>query len=193
MRAVNLASVEERLARSEARPLLVDPRLLRRIIKRHRALPGLGLEVPHARCYAFRREVLLELVSAAELGRTAAELPDEVILLTRPTDVELRGTAPEELLTQLWRAAFHSAVHLEIERRFTVGALTPARVRERIHRIGETEFDEIRLVLKHEGDLLPPHHDRETFTEFAALYLELRTFDPYSVSPPNSTNCLRTL
>lgn len=178
MRAVNLASVEERLARSEARPLLVDPRLLRRIIKRHRALPGLGLEVPHARCYAFRREVLLELVSAAELGRTAAELPDEVILLTRPTDVELRGTAPEELLTQLWRAAFHSAVHLEIERRFTVGALTPARVRERIHRIGETEFDEIRLVLKHEGDLLPPHHDRETFTEFAALYLELRTFDP---------------
>lgn len=178
MAAVNLASVEERLARSEARPLLVDPRLLRRIIKRHRAVPGLGLEVPHARCYAVTREVLLKLVSAAKLGRSEAQLPDEVILLPRPTDVELRGAAPDELLTQLWRGAFHAAVHLEIERRFAASALTAARVRERIHRIGETEFDEVRLVLRHEENLLPPHDDRTTFTEFAALYLELRSFDP---------------
>ena len=178
MPTVKLASVEERLARSEAAPILVDPRLLRRIIKRHRAVPGLGLEVPHARCYAVRREVLLALVAAAELGRGEASLPDEVILLPRPTEAELRETAPEELLNRLWRAAFHAAIHLEIERRFATGALTTARVRERIHRIGETEFDEVRLVLRHEESLLPPYDDRATFTEFAALYLELRSFEP---------------
>jgi hypothetical protein len=178
MPAVNLASVEERLARSEAAPILVDPRLLRRIIKRHRAVPGLGLEVPHARCYAVRREVLLTFVAAAELGQREDTLPDEVILLPRPTEAELRGALPEEILSRLWRAAFHAAIHLEIERRFAMGALTTARVRERIHRIGETEFDEVRLVLRHEESLLPPYDDRETFTEFAALYLELRSFEP---------------
>jgi hypothetical protein len=178
MRAVDLPSVEERFARAPAAPIVVDPRLLRRIIKRHRAVPGIGLEVPHARCYAIRRDALLGIVSPAALGRDGASLPDEIILLPRPTDAELRNTPVEELLTDLWRAAFHAAIHLEIERRSAAGALTPARIRERIHRIGETEFDEVRLVLRHDESLLPPYDDRETFTEFAALYLELQSFDP---------------
>ena len=114
----------------------------------------------------------------AELGRAAASLPDEVILLPRPTEAELRNGPPEEVLTRLWRAAFHAAIHLEIERRSAAGGLTAARIRERIHRIGETEFDEVRLVLRHDESLLPPYDDRETFTEFAALYLELRSFNP---------------
>ena len=175
---VDLPSVEERLARAPAAPVLVDPRLLRRIIKRHRAVPGIGLEVPHARCYAIHRDVLLTIVTAAELGRAVASLPDDVILVPRPTDAELRRASIEEVLTGLWRRAFHAAVHLEIERRFAAGALTASRIRERIHRIGQTEFDEVRLVLRHDESLLPPYDDRETFTEFAALYLELRSFDP---------------
>ncbi|MEP7124515.1 MAG: hypothetical protein ABJE95_26540 [Byssovorax sp.] len=175
---MDLHSVEERLARAPAAPVLVDPRLLRRIIKRHRVVPGLGLEVPHARCYAIARETLLTIVAAAELGPAGASLPDDVILLPRPTEAELRYTPVDVLLTQLWRGAFHAAVHLEIERRGAAGGLTAARIRERIHRIGETEFDEVRLVLRHDESLLPPYDDRETFTEFAALYLELRSFDP---------------
>ena len=175
---MDLPSVEERLARAPAAPVLVDPRLLRRIIKRHRIVPGIGLEVPHARCYAIARETLLTIVSAAELGPAAARLPDDVILLPRPTEAELRHTPLEVLLTKLWRTAFHAAVHLEIERRAAAGGLTSARIRERIHRIGETEFDEVRLVLRHDENLLPPYDDRETFTEFAALYLELQSFDP---------------
>jgi hypothetical protein len=175
---VDLSSVEERLARAPAAPILVDPRLLRRIIKRHRVVPGIGLEVPHARCYALQRETLLTIVSAAELGRSGESLPDEVILLPRPTEGELRHTPLDAILTQLWRGAFHAAIHLEIERRIAAGGLTSARIRERIHRIGETEFDEVRLVLRHDESLLPPYDDRETFTEFAALYLELSSFDP---------------
>ena len=178
MPPVDLPSFEERFARAKAGPILVEPRLLRRIIKRHRAFPGLGLEVPHARCYALDRDALLTFATPGELGWARAALPAEVILLPRPTPEDLRGTAPTEMLTRLWRAAFHGAVHLEIERRFAVGALTSARIRERIHRIGETEFDEVRLVLRHDDHLLPPYDDRETFTEFAALYLELRSFDP---------------
>jgi hypothetical protein len=178
MPPVDHPSFEERFAGAEAGPVLIEPRLLRRIIKRHRAFPGLGLEVPHARCYAIGRDALLAIASPAELGRAEAELPAEVILLPRPTPEEQRGVASAETLTRLWRAAFHAAVHLEIERRFAASTLTSARIRERIHRIGETEFDEVRLVLRHDDHLLPPYDDRATFTEFAALYLELRCFDP---------------
>src|SRR4029079_12229087 len=56
--------------------------------------------------------------------------------------------------------------------------LTKAMVRERIHRIGETEFDEIRRVLRSDELLLPPYDDLETYAEFAALSLELRHFSP---------------
>ncbi len=83
-----------------------------------------------------------------------------------------------ETLEELWRYAFHARVHQEIDRLAAAGVLTPARIRERIHRLGQTEFDEIRLVLRQDRLLLPPHDDRETYAEFAAWYLELRRFAP---------------
>jgi hypothetical protein len=167
------AALERALAATETRPLLVDARLVRRVIKRHRHLPGFGLQVPHARCYWIGRAALLDIVSAAELGRAAADLPDEVILLPRP-DADERARPDEELLTHLWRYAFHARVHLEIERR----RLSEAMLRERIHRIGQTEFDEIRLVLRQDDLLLPPREDPEAYAELGALYLELRHFAP---------------
>ena len=61
---------------------------------------------------------------------------------------------------------------------------------QRIHRIGETEFDEIRLVLRQDELLLPPHDDRETYVEFAALWLELRNSTACDVSAtPLSRYC----
>jgi hypothetical protein len=166
------------LAAAKARPLLVDPRLVRRVIKRHRRLPGFGLQVPHARCYALPRAALLDVVRADEIGPAARDLPEDVILLPRPDPDEITGTPAAELLEQLWRYAFHAQVHVEIERRARDGRLTTARLKERIHRIGQTEFDEIRLVLRQDDLLLPPHEDLETYAEFAALYLELSHFAP---------------
>jgi hypothetical protein len=175
---MDLSDLHRALQRSEARPLLADARLVRRVIKRHRRFPGVGLQVPHARCYALPREALLSIVDPEELGRAPSDVPDHVLLLPRPEPHDLARCAPAEVLADLWRYAFHARVHQEIDHLAAAGALTPARIRERIHRIGQTEFDEIRLVLRQDRLLLPPRDDLGTYAEFAALYLELTTFAP---------------
>ncbi len=173
-------AIEASVRAAPVSAVLADPRLVRRVIKRHRGVPGLGLQVPHDRCYVIKREALLSIVSAKELGRAQESLPEEVILLPRPDeeDDELGDASPHAVLERLWRATFHARIHLEIERRAGEGKLTAAALRERIHRIGQTEFDEIRLVLRNDGLLLPPYDDQETYAEFAALYLELSYFAP---------------
>src|SRR5438105_594079 len=52
----------------EPRAIVVEPRVLRRVIKRHRRLMGVGLHVPHARCYALPRKALLSLTEPHDLG-----------------------------------------------------------------------------------------------------------------------------
>lgn len=178
MRGMDALDLERALAAAEARPILLDARVLRRVIKRHRHLPGFGLQVPHARCYAISRDELLALATPGELGRPASDLPPEVILLPRPDADDLARTPLAEMLARLHRYAFHARVHQAIERAARDGRLTEARLKERVHRIGQTEFDEIRLVLRQDDMLLPPHGDLDTYAEFAALYLELSRFAP---------------
>ncbi|WP_394830607.1 hypothetical protein LVJ94_29280 [Pendulispora rubella] len=169
------SDIEEKLRRAFPGAVLIDPRLLRRVIKAHKNLDGLSFSIPHERCYALRRDALLSL-AGAELG--SAALLDKVVLVARPAPREMAKKPPHELMTQLLRAAFHGQVHLRIEQRIEDGALTDAAIRACIDRIGQTEFDEIRATLRHDDLLLPPYGDREVYAEFAALYLELRHFAP---------------
>src|SRR5262249_52788951 len=65
-----------------------------------------------------------------------------------------------------------------LEQRIAAGKLSETAVRDRIGRIGDIEFDEIRNVLRAEHYLLPPRDDRSVYVEFVAVYLELRHFAP---------------
>jgi sulfate/thiosulfate-binding protein len=149
--------------RLPAGALLVEPRILRRVIRRHCRLSGLGLAALHGACYTLPRAELLELATPDELGTTASELADRPILLPSDTPAEW-----------IWPRVFHALVHQALAAR----QLTPALVRERIHRVGEIEFDEIRFVLRQDDLLLPPRDEATTYEEFAAHYLELRRFAP---------------
>ncbi len=175
---MDLAALERSLQRGSAAKVLTDARLLRRVIRRHRHLSGVGLQVPHARCYAVSRDALLSIVEPDELGVAREDLPAEVILLPRPSPEEQVDERPEARLTHFWRYAFHAEVHLCLERRAREDALGDAVVRQRIHRIGQTEFDEIRAVLRQDDLLLPPHDDREAYIELCAIWLELKHFAP---------------
>ena len=53
---------------SRAGAILVSPRLLRRIIKAHRKLPGVGFDVPHGFAYVLDKQALLDLANIEELG-----------------------------------------------------------------------------------------------------------------------------
>ncbi|MBZ0231073.1 MAG: hypothetical protein K8M05_01875, partial [Deltaproteobacteria bacterium] len=58
--------------------VLVEDRVLRRIIKRHRDIPGLGLQVPHATSYSLPRAALGALVEPGELPGALDRLPERV-------------------------------------------------------------------------------------------------------------------
>jgi len=171
---MDLAALERRLHAAKSGAIVVDGRLLRRLIKAHRDLAGIGLSVPHAGGYTLPKGALVALVDPSILGHEAATLPDQVILVARPSTSELAGRTPDEVLARLWRSAFHGEVHRAIEAR----GLDDAAIRARIDGIGQIEFDEIRAALRDDDRLFARADDREAYVEFAALFLELRHFAP---------------
>ncbi len=160
-------AVDEELARLGA--ILVEDGVLRRIIKHHYRLGGVGLRVPHDHSLVIARTAL-----PAALQRP--DLPERVILVTGDRAKLLAGDPKE--LTLAWRAVFHARVHLQLDELVGRGALTPAGIRERVDAIGQTEFDEIRSVLRQEDLLVPPADEAVIYVEFVALYLELARFAP---------------
>jgi hypothetical protein len=191
--------LDAELARVAA--VLLEDRVVRRVIKQHRRLPGIGLQVPHARCYLISRGDLVQLVDPSELPIEPGALPAQVAIFSG-SRAALEAGDPAEL-SLAWRRIFHAHVHRAFDDLLARGALTAASIprgrtpsppaepsgplppdsrcssiRERIHRIGQTEFDEIRWVLHQEDLLLPPADDTAAYIEFVALYLELRQFAP---------------
>jgi hypothetical protein len=158
---------------------LVEERVLRRIIKAHRKIRGIGLQVPHEQCYTLARSELAPLVERGDLAVELAELPDRVILISG--DRAALAAAAPDALSRAWRAIFHAHVHQGFDELLARKGLTAAAIRERVNRVGQTEFDEIRSVLKQEDLLLPPVDDAATYIEFVALYLELKHFAPIAV------------
>ncbi len=172
--------IERSLRSSETGVILVDERIVARVIKRHRKLIRWG--VPHAHCYWIAQSELLQLVTPQMLGAEASHLPEHVVLLPRPKASEVRGAEPGDVLRWLWRSAFHAHVHLAVEALRKQGKLDDATIRARIDRIGQTEFDEVRRVLDADELLFPPGGDAEVYTEFAAVMLELHHFAPSLVA-----------
>ncbi len=172
-----MESIDRALAQVGA--VLVEDRLRRRVIKKHRRLPGMGLQVPHAHCYALARADLEQLVEPGEIALDPA-LPARLVIVGGDRG-EVQAGDPAAL-RRVWRGIFHARIHATFEALLADQRLTVAAVRERIHRIGQTEFDEIRYVLKQEDLLLPPVDDTSTYVEFVALYLELATFAPAALA-----------
>jgi hypothetical protein len=113
-----------------------------------------------------------------ELGVRFDEVPDPVVLVARASRRVLLESEPSSVLTRYWRAIFHARVHLALDAKVTSNELDAAVLRERIDRVGQLEFDEVRAMLRHDDLVLPPYGDREVYVEFAAVYLELRYFAP---------------
>ncbi len=169
---LDLAELGRLLQAADPAALLMPPRLLRRVVKHDRQLAGPMLRVPHRKCYVVARETLLQVTNPDELGvEPGRDLPATVVLIARPEPDALADRPRDQVLVEFWRLLFHARVHQAL-----AGRLTRATVRERIHRIGEIEFDEARTVLHQEVLLLPPRDDNTAYEEFAALYLELSFF-----------------
>ncbi len=174
--AIDFAELQHLVRAVEPAAVFLPPRLLRRVIKCDRGVPGFGLVVPHRRSLVIGRDVFRCIVTPRECGQPPdRELPPTLILIACPDPATLAATPRGAILLKFWRTLFHAHVHLALEGRFA-GTEGAALLRDRIRQLGQTEFAEIRAVLQKEDYLLPPGDERETYIEFAAVYLELRHF-----------------
>lgn len=176
---LTLSDLAEALQSADPSVLLVPPRILRRVIKHDRRLPGIGLQVPHRKTYVCTRAALLACAERDELGmRSAGDLPEVVFLIAQPREETLAVMPRAAALVKYWRLLFHSRVHRAFDQEIEKGKLTQAVLGERVARIGAVEFEEITTVLQQERFLLPPEDPLSIYVEFAAVFLELRYFDP---------------
>ncbi|MDA1017591.1 MAG: hypothetical protein O3A00_24420, partial [Planctomycetota bacterium] len=154
---------------------LVLPRVLRRLIKHKHDIPGFGLKVPHRKSAVFSRREVAEFVEPDEMGiDDLRDLPEHLILITRPDEHQLADITAQELMGRTWQLLFHARIH----RAFDALRLTQGNIRERIDRLGQVEFDEIHAVLKRERFIFPDSKRADVYVEFAAVYCEYRKFAP---------------
>src|SRR5262249_51549595 len=129
--ALDVAELERLLKAADPGVLLLPHRLLRRLIKHDRKLPGLGLQVPHRKSYVIGRDDLLRLADPRDLGLVPQEqLPPHVVLLARPAPEKLAALPRGQALVRYWRMLFHARVHLALQQRAAEGKLTAAGVRD---------------------------------------------------------------
>ncbi len=173
---ITLVELQRAIRAAEPRARLILPRILRRVIKQDCGLTGFAFRVPHRKSYVIDARSLMNIVEPEEIGINAQVLSGKLILIAQPDPRKLLVISPGYALVRCWRLLFHARVHLAVQGRIADGSLNSSDLRERIHEIGEVEFDEIRTVLGQEGYLLPPRDDRSIYEEFAAVFWELRYF-----------------
>jgi hypothetical protein len=171
----SLAMLDEALARVAPEAVLLDARILRRVIRLDRRLKGLGLRVPHDKTYTIERARLLAYVDHRELPPNV-DLASIVILLSKPTEQEVEDWEPSRLLSHYWRLLFHSRVHVTLAARYPSLDDRQAVAEQRKFQLGPLEFEEIRSVLLKDQLLFQEHTDWEVYAEFVALSLELKHF-----------------
>lgn len=158
--------------------LLVDPRIIRRVIRLDRRLKGLGLRVPHDQSYTIDRARLLAYVDRSEL-EPVGDLAPTMILLNRPTEsLHEIADSRSELLLHYWRLLFQSRVRLELERRYPEMDERQSVAKKRRLQWGEVVFAEIRAVLLQDRLLFNEHTDWEVYAEFASVALDTKYFAP---------------
>ena len=119
---VELGELRQALYTTQPGAVLVQPRILRRMLRAEFKVPHLLIQAPHEKCYFFDRQVLFREVEQDELDLQADHaLPPTVILLARPSAEELQDLDNEALLLQYWQLLFHAQVHLALHRRFQSG------------------------------------------------------------------------
>ncbi|GIW92333.1 MAG: hypothetical protein KatS3mg110_0374 [Pirellulaceae bacterium] len=177
---LSAGELRRRVQEVEPAALVIEPRILRRVIKQDRRIAGFGIDVPHHRVYTIQRDRLLVIADRPELELAPGDnLPRKVLLLAQPTDGDDWETAAaEDVLRVYWRLLFHGRVHMVLEQARGEGRLTDADVEHRRRVIGPVAFDEIQSVLRRDDQLLPPEDAFETYVEFAATYWELYHFAP---------------
>jgi len=166
------------LSRADATAFLVEPRVIRRVIRERYGFAKLSASIPHTESQIVAGADVRNLVHPDELGLTSfQDLPSICVLICEPDEGELEHWPMQELLARVWRRLFHAQIdRILLEKLHST--IRRADVQERINQIGQVEFDEAHFVLRSEHRLTDPQSRTEAWREFVAIYLELKHFQP---------------
>lgn len=106
---------------------------------------------------------------------------DRLLLLTEPQTREFASGSEAEQLRSYWRLLFRAAVVDALDRRIAEGRLTPATCEDRLGQFGPAAAREIRYVLEVDGLVGPAAGSAVVYQAFAALYLDLYSFNSAAV------------
>jgi hypothetical protein len=160
---------------------LVEPRILRRVIRHDRDLGLFEVRSLPRNSYVIDARDLLSIVDRDELGIVNDEdlAPAEmIILMAKPDPAALLADDSGRTVIHYWRLLFQAHIESALRQRIASGALTPAQIRSRVDRIGQANFDEIRSVLALERYVTDPRDVTAVYVQFATVFLDLRYFEP---------------
>ncbi len=184
------ADIEHAVHAADGAVFFAERRVLRRVVK-HALLSHLGLHVPDRAWFVIDRETLLQAANRDELFPLDAPLPETVYLLRRTESELALVLGLETVLLDYWRRVFRCRAEFTIRERFRMGEITDEGLRQRIDRIGQSEYDEVRAVLRSDDLVLPPRTEGAAYAVFVAQFWELRLFLPHRL--PNFFPALRNL
>ncbi|WP_437187170.1 hypothetical protein SH668x_000553 [Planctomicrobium sp. SH668] len=176
-----LGELQRLLQSIEPAAHLVEPRVLRRVVRLDRRLQGIRFAIPHDFSYTIDRDRLLAFAELNELNvDPEIDLPRRVILLSQPDEEDLLDQSLWPKIRKRYLSyLFHSCVHLAFDRQLARISADEEWSIERIAKIGPVEFCEIREVLQRENLLFQPINEVDTYVEFASVALEQKYFAPH--------------
>lgn len=156
---------------------LVEPRVVRRIIRELHGFARLSGRIPHTEVLVAHAADVRHLAHPDELGLTDfADLSPRPILVAQLEDFELENKPTQDILLMLWQRLFHGMIDRELQLQIRDGKLTRGRIEELIHDLGQVPFDEAHGVLKAEQRLINPDSRVEAFCELYALHQQMSRF-----------------
>jgi len=158
---------------------LVEPRVVRRIIRELHGFARLSTRIPHTDVLVAKAFDIRSLAHPDELGlQDFSQLAPLSILVAQPEEHELDQQPLQDLMQLTWSRLFHGMVDLQFSVAVNDGRINRAKVQEAIDNIGQVEFDEAHSVLKSELRLFHPEFHIEAYCEFVAIYLQMHRFQP---------------
>lgn len=162
---------------------LVEPRVVRRLIRELQGFARLSTRIPHTESQIVSASDVRTLTHPDELGlESFTSLPEYVLLIAQPEDHDVQTDTMQDLLQFVWRRLFHGVIDRHLRQRVRSHQLNRPQVESRIAQIGQVEFDEAHAVFRNELRLIEPDSRVEAYTEFAAVYLELSRFAPDQIA-----------
>jgi hypothetical protein len=126
-------------------------------------------------------------LEAAEVlpSRVLEGTEPKLLLVTDPDDRMIEHLPRAEQLLVYWRVLFRAAVLAEFDRRWQAGDTDPEHAAQfldaDLRQFGAAAAREIEYVLTAEHAAYPGQTWAATFRMFAAVYLDLATFDPHAI------------